>query len=117
MDIRKVILFKDDEGDWIAHFEDEPGLSAFGSTQQEAIKEFSNVLGALNYSLANLPPFGFIRNILINKRDEEIKYSADERKELKKKLILERFIYFVACPVILALMIGVLVFSTYYLGN
>lgn len=34
-----IELFKDDEGDWLAHFEEIPTVSAFGVSPEEALEE------------------------------------------------------------------------------
>jgi predicted HicB family RNase H-like nuclease len=35
----EVVLFRDDEGDWVAHFAELPNISAFGSTPEKALRE------------------------------------------------------------------------------
>ncbi len=34
-----VELYRDDDGDWLAHFEEMPNISAFGPTPEQALKE------------------------------------------------------------------------------
>ena len=34
-----IELFRDDDGDWLAHFEELPNVSAFGSSPEEALEE------------------------------------------------------------------------------
>ena len=34
-----INLYFDDQGDWLAHFQEMPNISAFGDTPQEALEE------------------------------------------------------------------------------
>ena len=34
-----INLYVDEQGDWLAHFQDLPNISAFGDTPQEALEE------------------------------------------------------------------------------
>lgn len=36
-----VNLYRDEDGDWLAHFEELPNISAFSKTPEEALKELS----------------------------------------------------------------------------
>ena len=36
-----IELFKDDDGDWLAHFEELPNVSAFGDSPEEALYELN----------------------------------------------------------------------------
>jgi predicted HicB family RNase H-like nuclease len=45
-----VNLFLDDDGDWIAHFNELPNVSAFGSTSVKALKELDEAWAATKES-------------------------------------------------------------------
>jgi len=45
-----IELFKDDEGDWLAHFEELPHVSAFGSSPEEALEELKEAWEAMKES-------------------------------------------------------------------
>jgi predicted RNase H-like HicB family nuclease len=34
-------LYVDDDGDWLAHFEELPSISAFGATPEDALRELA----------------------------------------------------------------------------
>ncbi len=34
-----INLYVDEQGDWLAHFQESPNISAFGDTPQEALEE------------------------------------------------------------------------------
>jgi predicted HicB family RNase H-like nuclease len=38
-----VSLFEDEEGDWVAHFNERPEISAFGASPEEALREIDVV--------------------------------------------------------------------------
>ncbi|PSB09627.1 hypothetical protein C7B62_12630 [Pleurocapsa sp. CCALA 161] len=37
-----INLYVDEQGDWLAHFQEIPTISAFGDTPQEALEELKN---------------------------------------------------------------------------
>ena len=37
-----INLYFDEQGDWLAHFQEMPNISAFGDTPQEALEELQN---------------------------------------------------------------------------
>ncbi len=45
-----IELFKDDDGDWFAHFEELPNVSAFGDSPNEALRELSEAWKAIKES-------------------------------------------------------------------
>lgn len=45
-----IELFKDDDGDWLAHFEEIPNVSAFGSSPEEALEELKEAWEAMKES-------------------------------------------------------------------
>ena len=45
-----IELFKDDDGDWFAHFEELPNVSAFGNSPEEALKELKEAWEAMKES-------------------------------------------------------------------
>ena len=45
-----IELFKDDDGDCFAHFEELPNVSAFGSSPEKALQELSNAWEAMKES-------------------------------------------------------------------
>jgi len=45
-----IELFKDDDGDWLAHFEELPNVSAFGDSPEEALNELSEAWEAMKES-------------------------------------------------------------------
>ena len=48
-----VNLFLDDDGDWIAHFNELPNISAFGSTSIKALKELDEAWTGTKESYIN----------------------------------------------------------------
>ena len=47
-----IELFKDEEGDWLAHFEELPNVSAFGSSPEKALLELHEAWRAIKESYA-----------------------------------------------------------------
>lgn len=45
-----IELFRDDDGDWLAHFEELPNASAFGSSPEEALEELKAAWEAMKES-------------------------------------------------------------------
>jgi predicted HicB family RNase H-like nuclease len=45
-----IELFRDDEGDWLAHFEELPNVSAFGNSPEEALEELKEAWEAMKES-------------------------------------------------------------------
>ena len=45
-----IELFRDDEGEWLAHFEELPTVSAFGLSPEEALKELKEAWEAMKES-------------------------------------------------------------------
>jgi predicted HicB family RNase H-like nuclease len=45
-----IELFRDDEGDWLAHFEELPNVSAFGNSPAEALEELKEAWIAMKES-------------------------------------------------------------------
>lgn len=45
-----IELFRDDEGDWLAHFEELPNVSAFGDSPEEALEELKEAWAAMKES-------------------------------------------------------------------
>lgn len=45
-----IELFRDDDEDWLAHFEELPTVSAFGSTPEEALEELKEAWEAMKES-------------------------------------------------------------------
>src|SRR5690349_14251023 len=48
-----IELFRDDYGDWLAHFEELPNVSAFGSSPEEALEELKESWEAMKESYAS----------------------------------------------------------------
>lgn len=48
-----IELFKDEEGDWLAHFEELPNVSAFGDSPENALFELSEAWSAIKESYIN----------------------------------------------------------------
>ena len=48
-----IELFKDDSGDWLAHFEELPNVSAFGSSPEDALDELKEAWEAMKESYLN----------------------------------------------------------------
>ena len=48
-----IELFRDEEGDWLAHLEELPNVSAFGNTPGEALKELKEAWEAMKESYAS----------------------------------------------------------------
>ena len=48
-----IELFKDEEGDWFAHFEELPNVSAFGDSPENALLELQEAWHAMKESYAN----------------------------------------------------------------
>lgn len=38
-----ISLYVDEQGDWLAHFQEMPNISAFGDTPQQALEELKEV--------------------------------------------------------------------------
>ncbi len=47
-----IELFKDEEGDWLAHFEELPNVSAFGDSPESALLELKEAWEAIKESYA-----------------------------------------------------------------
>ena len=45
-----IELFRDEEGDWLAHFEELPQVSAFGNSPEQALEELNNAWKAMKES-------------------------------------------------------------------
>lgn len=45
-----IELFRDDDGEWLAHFEEIPNVSAFGSAPEEALEELKEAWKAMKES-------------------------------------------------------------------
>ncbi len=45
-----IELFRDEEGDWLAHFEELPNISAFGDSPEEALLELKEAWEATKES-------------------------------------------------------------------
>ena len=45
-----IELFRDDDGDWLAHFEELPNVSAFGGSPEEALEELKEAWDAMKES-------------------------------------------------------------------
>ncbi len=45
-----IELFRDDEGEWLAHFEELPTVSAFGLSPEEALEELKEAWGTMKES-------------------------------------------------------------------
>lgn len=45
-----IELFQDDEGEWLAHFEELPNVSAFGETPESALRELKEAWEAMKES-------------------------------------------------------------------
>lgn len=48
-----IELFKDEEGDWLAHFEELPNVSAFGDSPENALLELHEAWSAMKESYIN----------------------------------------------------------------
>jgi predicted HicB family RNase H-like nuclease len=48
-----IELFKDDDGEWLAHFEELPNVSAFGSSPTEALRELKEAWEGIKESYAS----------------------------------------------------------------
>lgn len=48
-----IELFKDEEGDWLAHFEELPNVSAFGDSPENALLELQEAWSAMKESYVN----------------------------------------------------------------
>lgn len=48
-----IELFRDDDGDWLAHFEELPNVSAFASSPEEALEELKEAWEAMKESYVN----------------------------------------------------------------
>ena len=48
-----IELFKDEEGDWLAHFEEIPTVSAFGDSPEDALYELKEAWEATKESYVN----------------------------------------------------------------
>lgn len=48
-----IELFRDEDGDWLAHFEELPNISAFGDTPQDALLELKEAWEATKESYAS----------------------------------------------------------------
>lgn len=45
-----IQLYQDDDGDWLAHFQELPNISAFGDTPEQALNELRNAWEAVKAS-------------------------------------------------------------------
>ena len=48
-----IELFKDDDGEWLAHLEEIPNISAFGSSPEEALEELKEAWTVMKESYTN----------------------------------------------------------------
>jgi predicted HicB family RNase H-like nuclease len=81
-----IELFKDEEGDWLAHFEEIPTISAFGESPENALYELKEAWEAIKESHLNhnepLP-------IAPAKKDYSGQFNVRIDKRLHKALAIE----------------------------